>query len=290
MSQTEYRSRFTVAIAGMLEGLGQGQIEAYLNDAGFTSEVWAITTPVTPADNTLYSISAFDPKKVAPGFTASFTTGVSTSRAALALGLFNAIRANIQFNGLVSVVNNTSTLVLTHRKQNTALFPSVAGGGAAPLTIPASPTTAASAPSSIPFGVGVTRIAGGGSNVRGNKSARLPNSGDALNIIAGFTVATSQVQKERVGENAPVGYEPGIIAMNVLQKCATMPGIWVRTTETSVVQDTDSVFMSVAAGSRGWVQKSSANSAIDISTRARFRSNVQASLNGNNLVLIQFDF
>ena len=290
MSQTEYRSRFAVAIAGQADGLGQGQHEAYINDAGFSSEIWTITTPVTPADNTLYSISIFDLDRVAPGFTASFTTGVSTSRAALALGLFNAIRANIQFNGMVSVVNNTSTLVLTHRTRNKVMFPSVGGGGAAPLTIPASPTTAAAAPSIIPFGVGVTRIAGGGSNVRGNKSVRLPLSGDALNAIAGFTILSNNVQKDRVGENALVGYEPGVIAVNVTQRCNNMPGLWIQTAETVVSQDADPVFLSVATTSRGWVQKSSANSAIDISTRARFRSNVQTDLNGLRVVLVQFDF
>lgn len=284
MSQTNYRDRFTVAIAGMIEGVGSIQAEAYLNDGGFVAEAWTITTPVTPADNTLYTINVVDILHVAnnvPSLQIGFTTGVGTTRAQLALALYDAARASFLFNGLLLITNNTSTLVLTHRKSNTAFTPTVGGGGAAPLTSTGSPSTPASAPGVIDFGVGVTRL--------NTKSARLPNAGDSINAIAGFTMATQQIQKIGVGLSAVVGYAPSTMPMNVLQRCSSNPGIWVRTTETVISPDADSVFLSVATGTKGWVQKTSANSAIDVSTRVRFRSGIETSVNGNRLVKIQYD-
>lgn len=284
MSQTTYRDRFSVAIAGMIEGTGNIQAEAYLNDGGYAAEVWTITTPATPADNTLYTIDLIDarhPLGNIPSDTIGFTTGVGTTRAQLAQGLYDAARANLVFNGLVLIANNTSTLVLTHRKPNTPFTPIVGGGGAAPLTVPGSPTTAAAAPGVISFGVGVVRI--------NTKSARLPNSGDSINAIAGFTMNTSQIQKIGIGEAAIVGYAPSTLPMNVLQRCGTNPGIWVRTNETSINPDSDSVYLSVATDSKGYVQKTNANSAIDISTKARFRSGIETTVNGNRVVKIQYD-
>lgn len=285
MSQTTYRDRFSVAIAGMIEGTGQIQGEPYLNDGGYTAEVWTITTPATPADNTLYTIDLIDarhPVGNIPTAQVGFTTGVGTTRAQLAAGLYDAIRASLVANGLVLVANNTSTLVLTHRKPNTPFTPVIGGGGAAPLTIPGSPTTAAAAPGVIDFGVGVVRLS--------TKSARLPNSGDSINAIAGFTMSTNQIQKIGVGEAAVVGYAPSTLPMNVLQRCGTNPGIWVRTIETSISPDSDSAYLSVASGTKGWVQKSNANSAIDISSKVRFRSGVETDVNGRRIVKIQYDF
>lgn len=285
MSQTTYRDRFTVATEGMIEGTGNIQAEAYLNDGGYVAEVWTITTPATPADNTLYTIDLIDdrhPLGNIPSALIGFTTGVGTTRAQLAAGLYDAFRANMTANGLALIVNNTSTLVLTHRKPNTTFTPIIGGGGAAPLTIPGSATTAAAAPGVIPFGVGVVRI--------NTKSARLPNSGDSILAIAGFTMATQQIQKIGVGEAAVVGYAPSTLPMNVLQRCGSNPGIWVRTTETSISPDSDSVFLSVASTTKGWVQKSNANSAIDVSTRVRFRSGIETTVNGNRVVKIQYDF
>lgn len=285
MSQTTYRDRFSVAIAGMIEGTGNIQAEAYLNDGGYVAEVWTITTPATPADNTLYTIDLTDdrhPVGNIPSALVGFTTGVGTTRAQLAAGLYDAIRASMVANGLVLVANNTSTLVLTHRKPNTPFTPLIGGGGAAPLTIPSTPTTAAAAPGVIDFGVAVTRLS--------TKSARLPNSGDSINAIAGFTMATQQIQKIGVGEAAVVGYAPSTLPMNVLQRCGTNPGIWVRTAEATISPDSDSVYVSVAAASKGWVQKTNANSAIDVSTRARFRSGVETDVNGRRIVKIQYDF
>ncbi|WP_055076788.1 hypothetical protein [Pseudanabaena sp. 'Roaring Creek'] len=290
MGQTTYRNRYSIAIAGMVDGLGDGQGEPYLNDGGFVAESWTITTPTTPADNTLYSIAVTDRYHPNPPIVASFTTSIGTSRADLAAGLYASARNNMMFTGLLLVVNNTSTIVLTHRQTNIPFFPVVSGGGAAPLTVPTTPTTPASAPMLIGFGLGVTRIAGGSTSVRGNKSARLPIAGDTANYIAGFTIATRNSQKDRVGEGALVGYEPGGLAMNVLQRCANLPGIWVPTLETSINPDADSVYLSVLSGSQGYVQKTNANSAIDISPKGRFRSFITTSVNGQNLVLVQADF
>lgn len=269
----------------MIEGTGNIQAEAYLNDGGYVAEVWTITTPAIPADNTLYTIDVTDANHVAnnlPTLRVGFTTGVGTTRAQLAAGLYDAIRASLVLNGLILVTNNTSTLVLTHRKPNTPFFPTIGGGGAAPLTIPATPTTAASAPGLIDFGVGVVRL--------NTKSARLPNAGDSLLAIAGFTMATDQIMKIGIGQAAVVGYAPSTLPMNVLQRCGSNPGIWVRTLETSISPDADSVFLSVAAGSKGFVQKSNANSAIDISTKARFRSAIETTVNGTRIVKVQADF
>ena len=283
MSQTNYRDRFSVAIAGMIDGTGEIQGEPYLNSGGFTAELWTVTTPAIPADNTLYSIEATDVSHPFPALSINFTTGVGTTRAQLAAGLYAAARADLQFNGLLLIVNNTSTLTLTHRKANTRFFPVVGGGGAAPLTIPSTPTVAASAPGLIGFGLGLIRIAGG-------NSARLPVAGDTLNSVAGFTIATGQIQKDRVGEGSLVGYEPGTLAMNVLQRCGTMPGIWVATNETTISPDTDLVYLSVAPGFQGYVQKTSANSAIDLSAKARFRSRIETSITGQRIVKVQADF
>jgi hypothetical protein len=290
MGQTVYRDRSPIAIEGLIDGLGPGQNEAYLNDGGYVAESWALTTPAVPADNTLYGISVTDRYHGSPSINVSFLTGVGTTRAALATGLYNAARANIQFTGLLLVAVTATTLVLTHRKQNTPFLPVVTGGGAAPMTVPGSATIPASAPSLIPFGVGVIRIAGGSTSVRGNKSARLPIVGDTLNSVAGFTMATGFSQKDRTGEGGLAGYEPGGLPMNVCQRCANLPGIWVQTLETSINPDADSVFLSVVFGSQGFVQKTNANSAIDISTKARFRSFITTSVNGRNLVLVQGDF
>lgn len=290
MGQTVYRDRSPIAIEGLIDGLGPGQNEAYLNDGGYVSESWTLTTPAVPADNTSYSIAVTDRNHGSPPITASFMTGVGTTRAALATGLYNAVRNNIQFTGLLFIVATATTVVLTHRNKNTPFLPVVTGGGAAPMTVPSSPTTPASAPATIGFGLGVIRIPGGSVSVRGNKSARLPIVGDTLNSVAGFTMASAFVQKDRVGEGALSGYEPGGLPMNVCQRCANLPGIWVQTLETSISPDADSVFLSVAFGSQGFVQKTGANSAIDISTKARFRSFITTSVNGRNLVLVQGDF
>lgn len=289
--QKNYRQYYTQALAGMVEGMGVGSVEAYHNDNGYVKEVWTVTTPVTPVTATLYTITLYDGDTADNPIVVSFTT-TSTVRADLATGLFNAFRANLRASQIASVVNNTTTLVFTHRKDNTPMFVSIGGGGAAPLTVPTTPTTAAAAPSRIGFGLFVTKIAGSTPRVLGTLnggSIRLPNSGDAISAICGITRLNTSVQKDVVGEAATAGYEANQLAVDVQRRLGDLSGIWVPTLETSIAES-DTVYISVAAGSKGYAQKTSANSAIDASTRANFRSDVVIDINNNRVVKVYANF
>ena len=289
--QKNYRQYFTQALAGMVEGMGNGQVEAYHNDNGYVKESWTVTTPVTPVTATLYSITLYDGDTADSPITISFTTA-SAIRADLATGLNNAFRANLRASQIASLVNNGTTLVFTHRKDNTPMFVSVSGGGAAPLTVPTTPTTAAAAPTRIPFGVFLTKIVGSVPRVLGTLtggSVRLPNSGDALTAICGFARLNTSVQKDVVGELATAGYEANQLAVDVQRRLGDISGIWVPTLETSILES-DPVFISVAAGSKGFAQKTSANAAIDASARASFRSAIVTDVNNNRVVLVYANF
>lgn len=290
--QKSYRQYFTQALAGMVEGMGVGSVEAYHNDAGYTKEVWTVTTPATPVTATVYTVTMYDADTSDSPISFSFTTA-STVRADLATGLFNAFRANLRASQLASVVNNTSTLVFTHRKDNTPFFVTVSGGGAAPLTVPTTPTTAAAGPSRIPFGVFLTKVSGTTPRVLGNLTGgtvRLPNSGDALTAICGFARLNTSVQKDVVGPAATAGYEANQLAVDVQRRLGDLSGIWVPTLETSITPESDPVYISVASGSKGYAQKTNANSAIDASTRARFASDVVTDINNNRVVLVYANF
>ena len=289
--QKNYRQYFTQALAGMVEGMGVGQVEAYHNDSGYVKEVWTVTTPVTPVTATSYSITLYDPDTADSPITISFTTA-TTVRADLAAGLNNAFRANLRASQIASVVNNGTTLVFTHRDDNVPMFFSVGGGGAAPLTVPATPTTAAAAPIRIPFGVFLVKIVGSVPRVLGNLtggSVRLPNSGDLISAICGFARLNTSVQKDVVGELATAGYEANQLAIDVQRRLGDISGIWVPTLETSILES-DPVFVSVAAGSKGFAQKTSANAAIDVSVRASFRSGIVTDINNNRVVLVYANF
>lgn len=289
--QKNYRQYFTQALAGMVEGMGVGSVEAYHNDNGYVKEVWTVTTPATPVTATLYSFTLYDKDTSDSPITISFTTA-STVRADLAAGLNAAFRANLRASQIASLVSNGTTLVLTHRKDNTPMFVSVGGGGAAPLTVPATPTTAAAAPTRIPFGVFLTKIAGSTPRVLGSitgGSVRLPNSGDAISAICGFARLNTSVQKDVVGEAATAGYEANQLAVDVQRRLGDLSGIWVPTLETEIAES-DTVYISVAAGSKGFAQKTNANSAIDASTRANFRSGVVTDINNNRVVLVYANF
>jgi hypothetical protein len=289
--QKNYRQYLTQALAGMVEGMGVGQVEAYHNDSGYAKEVWTVTTPATPVTATLYTITLYDGDTADNPIVVSFTTA-STVRADLATGLFNAFRANLRASQIASVVNNTSTLVFTHRKDNVPMFVSIGGGGAAPLTVPTTPTTAAAAPTRIPFGVFLTKIAGSTPRVLGQLtggSVRLPNSGDAITAICGFARLNTSVQKDVTGEAATAGYEANQLAVDVQRRLGDISGIWVPTLETSILES-DTVFISVASGSKGFAQKTNANSAIDATSRAFFRSGVVTDINNNRVVLVYANF
>lgn len=290
--QKSYRQYYTQALAGMVEGMGVGSVEAYHNDSGYTKEVWTVTTPATPVNATVYSITLYDADTSDSPITISFTT-TSTVRADLAAGLYAAFRANLRASQIASVVNNTSTLVFTHRKDNTPMFVSVGGGGAAPLTVPSTPTTPAAGPTRIPFGVFLTKISGTTPRVLGSLtggSVRLPNSGDALSAICGFARLNTSVQKDQVGPAATAAYEANQLAIDVQRRLGDLSGIWVPTLETSITPESDSVYISVASGSKGYAQKSNANSAIDASARARFASDVVTDINNNRVVLVYANF
>jgi hypothetical protein len=206
--------------------------------------------------------------------------------------LFNAFRANLRASQITSVVNGTSTLTFTHRKDNTPMFVSVGGGGAAPLTVPTTPTTAAAAPTRILFGVFLTKVAGVAPRVVGNLtggSIRLPNAGDAITAICGLARLNTSVQKDVVGELATAGYEANQLAVDVQRRLGDLSGMWVPTLETSILES-DPVYISVAAGSKGFAQKTNANSAIDASSRAFFRSDVVTDINNNRVVLVYANF
>lgn len=289
--QKVYRQYYTQALAGMVEGMGVGSVEAYHNDSGYVKEVWTVTTPATPVTATVYTITLYDDETSSSPITISFTT-TTTVRADLATGLFNAFRANLRASQLASVVNNTSTLVFTHRKDNTPMFVTIGGGGAAPLTVPTTPTTAAASPSRIGFGLFVTKIAGATPRVPGTLnggSIRLPNSGDAITSICGITRLNTSVQKDQVGPGATAAYEANQLAVDVQRRLGDLSGIWVPTLETSI-SESDPVFISVAAGFKGYAQKTNANSAIDASTRASFRSDVVTDINNNRVVKVYANF
>ena len=289
--QKNYRQYFTQALAGMVEGMGNGQVEAYHNDNGYVKEVWTVTTPVIPVTATLYSITLYDGDTADSPITISFTTA-SAIRADLATGLNNAFRANLRASQIASLVNSGTTLVFTHRKDNTPMFVSVSGGGAAPLTVPTTPTTAAAAPTRIPFGVFLTKIVGSTPRVLGTLtggSVRLPNTGDLITAICGFARLNTSVQKDVVGELATAGYEANQLAVDVQRRLGDISGIWVPTLETSILES-DPVFISVAAGSKGFAQKTSANAAIDASARASFRSAIVTDVNNNRVVLVYANF
>ena len=99
-------------------------------------------------------------------------------------------------------------------------------------------------------------------------------------------------QKSDIGSfadrNIRVGYPP-LSEMNVLHRCNDLKGVWLPTLETTIAP-TDSVFVSVAAGTKGMLQKTNAGSAINISANAKYMSGIEKTVNGNNVVLLYFNF
>lgn len=276
--QKEYTSRFLVAVPGMFEGTGQGLILPYRNSATSTKETWTVTVPATVNANATYTLTISD--VVQPPISVSVDTGATPpTTAQLRDQLVQQIKFNPVFNGLVSHSTGASTVLLTHRLPGRELTVSVSAN-ANPLV--AAKTTPATNPGWIDFGVAVTATS--------SEHARLPAAGDTT--LAGFTVLTEHSQKSTVGSfvdtDIRTGYPPRD-TMNVLRRCNDLRGMWVPTLETSF-NITDPVYVNVTAEHEGWVQKTNANSAIDISAKSSLVEGVTKTFGNLSLVLIHFNF
>lgn len=270
-----YSKTMDTSTPGALSGDPSSRLTGtYINSAATAKEVHTVTTPATVDTSTLYSITIGD-------VTVSYTSDASPTRAELLAGLYNAIRTNPEARSLKEVAISGNNLLLTSTRLEDTITVSV---NSADTTndLGVSVTTAQNLGSSIPFGVFVARSSG---NALG--AAKLP--GADTDKVLGVTTIQQNQEKDIIGDKADVVYAP-LEAMDVLERCGSADGVWVRCVESDIDID-DTVYVVASGATAGYATKTSTSN-ISLSTVASFRSGTKAinrDNTGTYMVLVRFN-
>lgn len=274
VGQLVYNEEMSIAVPGMIIGMGQYMANPYSNISSGVRPVYTITPPGTPDATTVYSVSI-------DGIVVSFTTGASTTTAQLGAGLHAAIRANAQvFRRVDSSLNaGTGVVTLTGRFFNVAVAITSPSNAATTGDLTIATTTNPGTSTEIPFGRFVGRTSADTVDPNGISSARLINSASGFTVL-GVTMKSYE-EKNQIGPDAQTNY-PFQSVMNVLQDCVGIQGIWVECVDANIVT-TDTCCIAVGTGNEGRATRVTSGN-IDISARASFITSTQVAPNGRLMV------
>ena len=281
MSQTSYQRNFDSALPGQIMGTGSYADRSLLNTASQSPQKFTYT-PVSGGTaaatyTTIVNISGkstVDTSAIT-SFTASHTAAQLVAALAASLNLVDGV-----FDSAAAIASATA-VTLSGRKKDTAFALSTtvatAGTGAATVT---TAQTAAAVASEIPFGRFVAGLPTDAYDV-----ARLPASTSVTAAgIHGVTLTTQYSEKTSIGPNATSAYKSGEV-MDVVSKTLSNDGVMVECIETDITW-TDTLYVSIAAGSEGKASKSSSGSAINLSSKGKFKGAARSSA-GKTVVLVE---
>lgn len=270
-----YSKTMDVATPGALSGDAVSIVnKAYINAAATASEVHTVVTPATVDASTLYSITI-------DGITVSYTSDASPTQTELRDGLYNAFRTNPEARSLAAIAISGNNLTLTATRPTDTHLVSV---NSADTTndLSVSITTAQNLGTTVPFGVFVARAAGDAIG-----TAKLPAAN--TDSVLGITTAHQNIERDIVGDQGVTEYK-ALEVMDVVQRCGSLDGVWVRCVESDIDLD-DTIYVVASGANAGYATKTSTSN-IDISTVASFQSEtiaVNRDNVGTYLVLVRFN-
>lgn len=264
--QKTYVQRFDVSRPGFLSGLGVPRVRACRNSADTKNDYYTFAIPAAPVASTLYALSD------ALGNTASYTTDATPTQAELGAGLLNAVRTSNLYDVAVPKLE-ANVLTLTARSP------------IAPLVLTTTTLAAGTAfnfgavPALVPFGVLV-----------GRRITDLEDEARLLtlttDIIVGVAMSTYSAEKDAVGPDAKVSYKANE-AMDVLDRCNNLDGIWVPCVETDLNVN-DVLYASVAPATPGHLTRN-ATGTILVKNSSLVRGTV-VNGDGSRMVLLSINF
>lgn len=234
--QKNYPQKFDISRAGFLSGLGVPRVRALKNTADTKADYSVLTIPAAPTASTVYSVT--DPS----GNVTSYTTDATPTQSGLALGMLDALRNSPTYDlATPKLVNNV--LTVTSRSE-IDVFQLVGHAAFGITTFNFGAITP-----SVPFGVLVAHR-----STDADDEARLP--GLATDKIVGVAMSTHAIEKTAIGQGAQVAY-PANEAMDVLDRCNALDGIWVRCVE-SDLSISEPLFVKVGGAMAGYLTRSAA--------------------------------
>ena len=270
--RTNYNKRFDYAHPGTIQGMGNQpgvSVKALVNGSGGAKEQWTITTPATPAANSIYGINI-------DGVLIQFETGTATTQAQLVAGFNIVFRSNMQAGSKVDLEVNGTDLVFSAKSYEERHRITVVSG----TGLTASKTVDTSIPETVGYGVIVVRVSGDKPH-----TARLP-TGDPQEKALGFTLAPYDKEWNSLDPNAKPGFEADM-PMEVCDRTNGADGGWLHCIESDITED-DTVYYSYAAGTRGWITKNPTD-AVDISAIASIQEGTRKYQGENYLVCVRFN-
>lgn len=234
--QKNYPQKFDISRAGFLSGLGVPRVRALKNTADTKADYSVLTIPVSPVASTVYSVTD------TAGNTATYTTDASPTQSELALGMLDALR-NSPIYDLATPKLVGNVLTVTSRSEIDAF--SLSGTAAFSIAV----FNFGAITPSVPFGVLVARR-----STDADDEARLP--GLSTDKIVGVAMSTYAIEKTAIGQSAQVAY-PANEAMDVLDRCNALDGIWVRCAESDLTIS-EPLFVKVGGVTAGYLTRSAA--------------------------------
>jgi hypothetical protein len=238
-----YGSEFTgIALPGQMNGeYSDSKILPLQNMSGFVRQVLTVGVPGAPDNSSTYTLSVNGDAAVV-----SYTTDANATQAELQDGLFSAWRSNAIANSLGTISKVGTDLLVT---ANAFGISNQIVTNDEDLAV--DETIAAGMGLWIPMGVIVVRATGEPPN-----TAKLPAA--ASNKVLGVTKLTRFEASESRGASREDGYPPQRV-MDVVADVGVNKGIWVRTVEGSLTEDStvyadvggNPGFVTSAAGSNG---------------------------------------
>lgn len=264
--QKNYTQYFDLSRAGLLSGLGEPRVRAYKNSADTKAGYYTFAIPASPVASTLYSI--FD----ASGRTAAYTTSASPTQTELGAGLLTSLRRSTLYS-VASASLSANVLTVTARS-------SVAPLVLTTVTLPAGTAFNAGTVSvAIPFGAFVARRSSDLAD-----EARLPTL--STDKLLGVAMSTYAIEKDAKGTAAKVAYQPNE-AMDILDRCNDMDGIWVSCIEPDL-NLADTLYVSVTAPTAGYLTRN-ASGTIALVNSSLVRGSVVNS-DGTLMALLSVNF
>lgn len=227
-----YGSEFTgIALPGQMNGeYSDSKILPLQNMSGFAKQVLTITVPATVDNSATYTLTVNG-----GAATVSFTTDASATQGELQDGLFDAWRSNAIANSIGTISKSSTNLLVTANAFGISNAIAVNTDTTNDLSVAES--VAAGTGNWIKAGVIVVRATGEPPN-----TAKLPAA--ASNKVLGVTKLTRFEESETRGANREDGYPPQRV-MDVVADVGVNKGIWVRTVESGLTEDS-TVFADVA--------------------------------------------
>lgn len=252
MSQTSYSQYHAKAYPGLLDGLGDAGVRAFINSALDARNTHTIATPSSVDNSSAYSVTVSG-GAIPAAITATFTTDGSATQAELTAGLLAAIQAT-DIGQYFSITEASNVITLE------ALVPNVAYTVTSPtnasttndLTITESVSEAAS--TAIPYGRFVFRSTSGTVDVY--NEARLATGASNVALVGVTTNPSHANERTVVGNSATAEYAANDV-MDVVVRTPPGGGIWVKCDSSSIGIDTTVYIDTQVAANRGGITATS---------------------------------